>query len=77
MVGRDPLPGASLPLPVCFLPRAHVSEGGSLAIHNVTRSDAGPYTCTATNQFGVAQDTGGLVVKGTLSPAFVLGERGS
>lgn len=61
--------GASPPLPACFLPRVSVSEDGSLTIRNATRADAGPYTCTATNPFGVAKDTGGLVVKGTLASA--------
>ncbi|KAM5314943.1 contactin-6 isoform 2-T2 [Glossophaga mutica] len=43
--------------------RVSLLEDGSLKIHNVTRSDAGPYTCVATNQFGVAKNTGSLVVK--------------
>uniref|UniRef100_A0A2I3HGC5 Contactin 6 n=1 Tax=Nomascus leucogenys TaxID=61853 RepID=A0A2I3HGC5_NOMLE len=38
-------------------------EDGSLKIHNVTRSDAGSYTCIATNQFGTAKNTGSLIVK--------------
>lgn len=48
-----------------------LSEDGSLKIHNVTRSDAGAYTCIATNQFGVAKNTGNLVVKGIPSSPFV------
>uniref|UniRef100_A0A8C8WL33 Contactin 6 n=1 Tax=Panthera leo TaxID=9689 RepID=A0A8C8WL33_PANLE len=43
--------------------RVFLSEDGSLKIYNVTRSDAGSYTCTATNQFGIAKNTGSLVVK--------------
>uniref|UniRef100_A0A8C0N938 Contactin 6 n=1 Tax=Canis lupus familiaris TaxID=9615 RepID=A0A8C0N938_CANLF len=43
--------------------RVFLSEDGSLKIYNVTRSDAGSYTCIATNQFGVAKNTGSLVVK--------------
>ena len=41
-------------------------EDGSLKIYNVTRSDAGVYTCIATNQFGVAKNTGSLIIKGIL-----------
>ncbi|KAB0393845.1 hypothetical protein E2I00_018902 [Balaenoptera physalus] len=43
--------------------RVFILKDGSLKIHNVTRSDAGSYTCIATNQFGVAKNTGSLVVK--------------
>ncbi|KAM9592905.1 contactin-6 isoform 4-T4 [Trichechus inunguis] len=43
--------------------RVLLIEDGSLKIYNVTRSDAGSYTCIATNQFGIAKSTGSLVVK--------------
>ncbi|KAM6169811.1 contactin-6 isoform 2-T2 [Rhynchocyon petersi] len=43
--------------------RVYLLEDGSLKIYNVTRSDAGPYTCIATNQFGIAKSTGSLIVK--------------
>ncbi|XP_010128514.1 PREDICTED: contactin-6-like, partial [Chlamydotis macqueenii] len=38
-------------------------EDGSLRLHNITKSDAGVYTCIATNQFGVARNSGNLIVK--------------
>ncbi|KAI4532245.1 hypothetical protein MG293_017510 [Ovis ammon polii] len=43
--------------------RVFLLEDGSLKIYNVTRSDAGVYTCIATNQFGVAKNTGSLIIK--------------
>uniref|UniRef100_A0A4W2DRR5 Contactin 6 n=1 Tax=Bos indicus x Bos taurus TaxID=30522 RepID=A0A4W2DRR5_BOBOX len=43
--------------------RVFLLEDGSLKIYNVTRSDAGLYTCIATNQFGVAKNTGSLIIK--------------
>ncbi|XP_019392157.1 PREDICTED: contactin-4 isoform X2 [Crocodylus porosus] len=43
--------------------RITVLEDGSLRIVNVTKSDAGSYTCIATNHFGTASSTGSLVVK--------------
>ncbi|KAJ1069250.1 hypothetical protein K5549_000561 [Capra hircus] len=43
--------------------RVLLLEDGSLKIYNVTRSDAGVYTCIATNQFGVAKNTGSLIIK--------------
>uniref|UniRef100_A0A9L0S915 Contactin 4 n=1 Tax=Equus caballus TaxID=9796 RepID=A0A9L0S915_HORSE len=43
--------------------RISISEDGSLRIVNVTKSDAGSYTCIATNHFGTASSTGNLVVK--------------
>ncbi|NP_001276010.1 contactin-6 isoform X2 [Homo sapiens] len=43
--------------------RIFLLEDGSLKIYNITRSDAGSYTCIATNQFGTAKNTGSLIVK--------------
>ncbi|KAM9533484.1 LOW QUALITY PROTEIN: contactin-6 [Guaruba guarouba] len=36
---------------------------GSLRLYNITKPDAGVYTCIATNQFGVARNSGNLIVK--------------
>ncbi|XP_069062463.1 contactin-4-like isoform X2 [Pleurodeles waltl] len=43
--------------------RITVLEDGSLRIANITKSDAGAYTCMASNHFGTATSTGNLVVK--------------
>ncbi|NXX85085.1 CNTN6 protein, partial [Urocolius indicus] len=43
--------------------RVILLEDGSLRLHNITKSDAGVYTCIATNQFGVARNSGSLLVK--------------
>uniref|UniRef100_A0A8B9PVA1 Contactin 6 n=1 Tax=Apteryx owenii TaxID=8824 RepID=A0A8B9PVA1_APTOW len=43
--------------------RVSLLEDGSLKLYNITKSDAGVYTCIATNQFGVARNSGNLVVK--------------
>ncbi|EGW09154.1 Contactin-6 [Cricetulus griseus] len=47
--------------------RVFLLEDGSLKICNVTRSDAGSYTCVATNQFGNGKSSGSLIVKGLSS----------
>ncbi|XP_032650511.1 contactin-6 isoform X1 [Chelonoidis abingdonii] len=38
-------------------------DDGSLTIYNITKTDAGVYTCIAMNQFGVARNSGNLIVK--------------
>ncbi|XP_072731904.1 contactin-6-like isoform X4 [Ciconia boyciana] len=43
--------------------RVVLLEDGSLRLYNITKSDAGVYTCIATNQFGVARNSGNLIVK--------------
>ncbi|XP_023193460.1 contactin-4-like isoform X2 [Xiphophorus maculatus] len=43
--------------------RMMVLDNGSLRLSNVTKMDAGIYTCVARNQFGVASSSGSLFVK--------------
>lgn len=39
-------------------------KDGELRIANVTKVDAGSYTCLATNQFGTASGSTNLIVTG-------------
>jgi hypothetical protein len=55
--------GDALPCPA--LPRVTLSADGALRLANVTRSDAGSYSCFARNRFGMASTTGRLLVTGT------------
>uniref|UniRef100_A0A8D0DX39 Contactin 4 n=1 Tax=Salvator merianae TaxID=96440 RepID=A0A8D0DX39_SALMN len=48
--------------------RVTLLEDGTLKITNITKADAGSYTCTAVNHFGAASSTGNLVVKGPPGP---------
>ncbi|XP_076869807.1 contactin-4-like [Brachyhypopomus gauderio] len=59
--GRPTTPGLDRILRVS--PRLTILENGNLRISNVTKSDGGPYTCEARNQFGEASSTGTLMVK--------------
>uniref|UniRef100_A0A452H092 Contactin 6 n=1 Tax=Gopherus agassizii TaxID=38772 RepID=A0A452H092_9SAUR len=43
--------------------RIFMLDDGSLKIYNITKTDAGVYTCIAMNQFGVARNSGNLIVK--------------
>lgn len=51
-------------LPHC--PRITLSPDGTLRLANVSKSDAGGYTCFARNRFGMSSTTGRLLVTGKL-----------
>ena len=49
---------------ICLCFRISLLNDGGLKIANVTKADAGTYTCMAENQFGKANGTTHLVVTG-------------
>lgn len=49
---------------ICLFFRISLLKDGGLKIANVTKADAGTYTCMAENQFGKANGTTHLVVTG-------------
>ncbi|XP_057184717.1 contactin-4-like [Triplophysa rosa] len=49
--------------PIFIYFRRTILEDGTLRITNVTKSDAGRYTCVAKNPFGTSSSSGALVVK--------------
>ncbi|NXE65819.1 CNTN3 protein, partial [Calcarius ornatus] len=51
--------------------RVSLLKDGGLRVANVTKGDAGTYTCLATNQFGSARGSTSLVVTGGLSWQFL------
>lgn len=46
--------------------RITLSPDGTLRLANVSKSDAGSYTCFARNRFGMSSTTGRLLVTGKL-----------
>lgn len=46
--------------------RITLSPDGTLRLANVSKSDAGGYTCFARNRFGMSSTTGRLLVTGEL-----------
>ncbi|KAM9095209.1 contactin-6-like [Sarcophilus harrisii] len=51
-----------------------IRQSKSLKIYNVTKLDAGTYTCIAMNQFGIAKTSGNLVIKGNFTFFFLFWE---
>uniref|UniRef100_A0A3P9CU66 Contactin-3 n=1 Tax=Maylandia zebra TaxID=106582 RepID=A0A3P9CU66_9CICH len=54
-------------LPIHTNDRITLSPDGTLRLANVSKSDAGSYTCFARNRFGMSSTTGRLLVTGKLS----------
>lgn len=48
--------------------RHTIMDDGTLRISNISKADAGRYTCVAKNHFGTSSSTGALVVKGIYFP---------
>lgn len=55
-----------LTAPSLFHSRITLSPDGTLRLANVSKSDAGGYTCFARNRFGMSSTTGRLLVTGKL-----------
>uniref|UniRef100_A0A3B4FIZ3 Contactin-3-like n=1 Tax=Pundamilia nyererei TaxID=303518 RepID=A0A3B4FIZ3_9CICH len=56
-------------LPIHTNDRITLSPDGTLRLANVSKSDAGSYTCFARNRFGMSSTTGRLLVTGKLPPS--------